>query len=184
MFCKKGVLRNFAKSTGKHLCQRLFFNKIAVMNQGFLTEHGNLKINMAKLKRQVKFLSFLAYTHFLLTLGNSKLSIIVRERLYLTKIPPMWQSCSETVNTVARNFRNFWRNSQWCDIFQKGTPPHIFFWKIYITFSGVVVNWLSLTAKFNSTKSDVMIRFKLWSQHVGSWWFWEVPVMLQAWNKS
>ena len=27
MFCKKGVLRNFAKFTGKHLCQSLFFKK-------------------------------------------------------------------------------------------------------------------------------------------------------------
>ena len=26
VFCKKGVLRNFAKFTGKHLCQSLFFN--------------------------------------------------------------------------------------------------------------------------------------------------------------
>ena len=26
---KKSVLRNFAKFTGKHLCQRLFFNKVA-----------------------------------------------------------------------------------------------------------------------------------------------------------
>ena len=26
---KKGVLRNFAKFTGKHLRQRLFFNKVA-----------------------------------------------------------------------------------------------------------------------------------------------------------
>ena len=26
LFCKKGVLRNFAKFTGKHLCQRFFFN--------------------------------------------------------------------------------------------------------------------------------------------------------------
>ena len=25
VFCKKGVLRNFAKCTGKHLCQSLFF---------------------------------------------------------------------------------------------------------------------------------------------------------------
>ena len=29
VFRKKGVLRNFAKSTGKHLCQRLFFNEVA-----------------------------------------------------------------------------------------------------------------------------------------------------------
>ena len=29
VFCKKGVLRNFAKFTGKHLCQSLYFNKVA-----------------------------------------------------------------------------------------------------------------------------------------------------------
>ena len=29
VFCKKGILRNFAKLTGKHLCQSLFFNRVA-----------------------------------------------------------------------------------------------------------------------------------------------------------
>ena len=29
MFCKKSFPRNFAKSAGKHLCQRLFFYKVA-----------------------------------------------------------------------------------------------------------------------------------------------------------
>ena len=29
VFCKKGVLRNFAQFTGKHLCQKPLFNKIA-----------------------------------------------------------------------------------------------------------------------------------------------------------
>ena len=29
VFCEKGVLRNFAKFTGKHLCQSLFINKVA-----------------------------------------------------------------------------------------------------------------------------------------------------------
>ena len=28
-FCKRGVLRNFSKFTGKHLYQSLFFNKVA-----------------------------------------------------------------------------------------------------------------------------------------------------------
>ena len=28
-FCKNGVLRNFAKFTGNHLYQSLFFNKVA-----------------------------------------------------------------------------------------------------------------------------------------------------------
>ena len=27
VFCKKGVFRNFAKFTGKHLCQSFFLNK-------------------------------------------------------------------------------------------------------------------------------------------------------------
>ena len=29
VFCKKGVLKNFAKFTWKYLCQSLFFNKVA-----------------------------------------------------------------------------------------------------------------------------------------------------------
>ena len=29
VFCKKSVLRNFTKFTGKHQCQSLFFNKVA-----------------------------------------------------------------------------------------------------------------------------------------------------------
>ena len=29
VFCKKGVLENFTKFTGKHLCWSLFFNKVA-----------------------------------------------------------------------------------------------------------------------------------------------------------
>ena len=29
VFCKKGVLRNFGRFTGKHLCQSLHFNKVA-----------------------------------------------------------------------------------------------------------------------------------------------------------
>ena len=29
VFCEKGVLRNFAKFTGKQLCQSLFFNRVA-----------------------------------------------------------------------------------------------------------------------------------------------------------
>ena len=30
---KTGVLRNFTKFTGKHLCQSLFFNKVAGLMQ-------------------------------------------------------------------------------------------------------------------------------------------------------
>ena len=33
LFCKKGVLENFAKFTGKHLCRSLFLNKVAGLYQ-------------------------------------------------------------------------------------------------------------------------------------------------------
>ena len=31
VFCNEGVLSNFAKFTGKDLCQSLFFNKVAAL---------------------------------------------------------------------------------------------------------------------------------------------------------
>ena len=34
-FCKEGVLGNFAKLTGKYLCQSLFFNKVAGLRPSF-----------------------------------------------------------------------------------------------------------------------------------------------------
>ena len=33
LFCEKGVLKNLSKFTGKHLCQNLFFNKVADLRQ-------------------------------------------------------------------------------------------------------------------------------------------------------
>ena len=45
MFCEKGVLRNFTKSTGKHLCQSLFFNNVSglkVNNKDTRTTPGTL----------------------------------------------------------------------------------------------------------------------------------------------
>ena len=35
MFCKTGALKNFAKFTEKHLCQSVFFNKVAGLREIF-----------------------------------------------------------------------------------------------------------------------------------------------------
>ena len=57
VFCKKGVYRNFAKFTGKHLCQSLFFNKVAGLSlslQLYLKKvsfTGVFPVNFAKLLR-------------------------------------------------------------------------------------------------------------------------------------
>ena len=51
----KGVLRNFAKFTGKHLCQRLFFNKVAGLRAAALLKkslwHRCFPVNFAKFLR-------------------------------------------------------------------------------------------------------------------------------------
>ena len=36
VFCKKGVLRNFAKFTRKHMCRSLFLNKVAGLRSATL----------------------------------------------------------------------------------------------------------------------------------------------------
>ena len=41
VFCKKGVLKNFAKCTGKLLCESLFFNKVAGLKTATLSKRGS-----------------------------------------------------------------------------------------------------------------------------------------------
>ena len=52
---KKGVLKNFAKLTGKHLCQSFFFNKVALLKPATLLKkilwHGCFPVNFAKFLR-------------------------------------------------------------------------------------------------------------------------------------
>ena len=54
VFCKKGVLRNFAKFKGKHLSQRLFFNTVAGLPATLLKKslwHRCFPVNLAKFLR-------------------------------------------------------------------------------------------------------------------------------------
>ena len=41
---RKGVLRNFAKFTGKHLCQSLFFNKVAGLRLATLLKRDSAQV--------------------------------------------------------------------------------------------------------------------------------------------
>ena len=45
VFCKKGVLGNFTKFTGKHLCQRFFFKKKESLAQVFSCEFCEISNN-------------------------------------------------------------------------------------------------------------------------------------------
>ena len=55
MLCKKGVLKNFAKLTGKHLCMSLFFNKVASRRSATLLKkklwHRCFPVDFAKFLR-------------------------------------------------------------------------------------------------------------------------------------
>ena len=55
LFCKKGVFRNFAKFTGIHLCQRLFFNKVAGLRPATWLKKSHwprcIPVNLVKLLR-------------------------------------------------------------------------------------------------------------------------------------
>ena len=61
--CKKGVLRNFTKFTGKHLCQGLFFNEVAGLRPATLLKkrllHRCFPVNF------FKFLTIPFYTEHL-----------------------------------------------------------------------------------------------------------------------
>ena len=55
VFFKKGVLKNFGKFTGKHLCQSLFFNKVAEVRPETLLKkrlwHRCFPLNFVKFLR-------------------------------------------------------------------------------------------------------------------------------------
>ena len=67
VFCKKGVLRNFAKFTGKHLCESLFFNKVAGLRPAILLKkrlwHRCFPMNFAKFLRTYRNLWWLHTVH-------------------------------------------------------------------------------------------------------------------------
>ena len=54
-FVRKGILRNFEKLTGKHMCQSLFFNKVAGLRAATLLKkrlwHRCFSVNFAKFLR-------------------------------------------------------------------------------------------------------------------------------------
>ena len=55
VFCKKGALKNFAKFTGKHLCQSPFFSEVTGLRSATLLKnslcHGCFPVNFEKFLR-------------------------------------------------------------------------------------------------------------------------------------
>ena len=58
-FCKKGVLKNFEKFTGKHLCQSLFFNEVTSLRPVTLLKKRCFPVNLVKFLRTPIFVEHL-----------------------------------------------------------------------------------------------------------------------------
>ena len=65
VFCKKGVLKNFAKFTEKHLCQSLFFNIVAGLRPATILKkrlwHRCFPVNFVKFLRTSFFTEHLRW---------------------------------------------------------------------------------------------------------------------------
>ena len=94
VFCKKGVLRNFAKFIGKHLCQRLFFNKVAGFRPATL-----LKTRLWHRFFPVNFVKFLRTPFLTEHLRWLLLNIVESEKI---------------------SFKFFFNNFECCELFQVG----------------------------------------------------------------
>ena len=83
VFHKKGLVRNFAKFTGKHLCQRLFFNKVTGLRPVTLLKkslwHRCFPVNFTKFLRT----AFLQNTSRRLLLNSNDINFILLETCFI-----------------------------------------------------------------------------------------------------
>ena len=67
VFCREGVLRNLAKLTGKHLCQSLFFDKVAGLFLWILRNFDeHLYIFLCSKTKQTLHFLLLGFFYFIL----------------------------------------------------------------------------------------------------------------------
>ena len=90
VFCKKDVLRNFAKFTGKHLCQSLFFNKVAGLRPATLLKkrlwHRSFHANFAKFLRTPILTQHLLWLLLYITITSSEEAVKMCEYNFFQEI--------------------------------------------------------------------------------------------------
>ena len=92
LFCRKGALRNFAKFTGKHLCQSLFFDKVEGLRPATLLKrrvwHRCFPVNFRKFLKTPFFIAmffcifrdlYQRYKHLLLKVHRSQLTSLIKQ---------------------------------------------------------------------------------------------------------
>ena len=137
MFCKKGALKNFAEFTGKHLWQRLFFNKVTGFTKHLWWLHMILPIPKK---------AFILRYHFS-KLGCCKPATFPRKLHHvfffflkfgiffrIDKKDNFWWNCkrkqSEPLRKLCwRHFHDILSVSQWCYDGQVSAFAAVRFWR-------------------------------------------------------
>ena len=108
VFCKKGILRNFAKFTGKNLSQSLFFNKVAGLRPATLFKkrlwHRCFPVNFVKFLRtpfltehlRWLFLSIVSLMNRILmdSCNSARLTLTQFDKLITTVLLPFYKILS------------------------------------------------------------------------------------------
>ena len=106
VFCKKGVLKNFAKFTGKHLHQNLFFSKVADLRSATLLKKRVCEVFPCEFYEIFKNIFF--YRTLPLTISELRQIIFEKKRCWLEKKISNWVesvchvfsvSCHEFIST-------------------------------------------------------------------------------------
>ena len=98
---KKGVLKNFTKFTGKHLCQSLFFNKVAGLRPATLLKRDSgADVFLWILGNFIEHLWMTAYVYskWVINLENFSFNSSHKVQWYITK------------NIIITIFTNAWVN--------------------------------------------------------------------------
>ena len=108
VFYKEGVLKDFAKFTGKHLCQRLFFNKVAGLRPAILLKkklwHRCFPVNFSKFLRSPFFIEHLQWLLLIRLRGNIFKSISNYSIWKEIRLLEQWESSGKRRINPAGNY--------------------------------------------------------------------------------
>ena len=96
VFCKKALLRNFAKFIGKHLCQSIFLNKVVGLRPATLLKnrlwYRCFPVNFAKFLKTPLVAASAYFGLFILTEHQtmSRTTILMVLNLFCCKIVKYW----------------------------------------------------------------------------------------------
>ena len=118
MFCKKGVHRNFAKFTGKHLCQSLYVNKVAGLRSANFSKkrlwHKCFPLNFTKFLRTPLLTEHLRWQLLKKHFSSFLFSVVFQQKIrwssrqwftmhLITLKWPRWQKCRQNKKTDKRS---------------------------------------------------------------------------------